>query len=152
MNENVRLKNISKGDIDFLYSLLKERLNYSKDLDFIHPSDFPSYEKHVEIIENYLTDTKNTFDRFYKIQFKENDIWIDVGSIVLKKDYEWGYHILKKYWNQGIGSKTINQFFEIHKDKRIICKIKPENERAIHIMKKLGFKLTELTFVKQSQN
>lgn len=153
MNEHIRLKNISKEDLDFLYSLLKERLDYSKDLDFISPSDFPSFEKHVEIIENYLNDNqKNNFDSFYLIQFKEIDVWIDVGSIILKKDFEFGYHILKKYWNKGIGSKALSQLLEMNKSKRIIGKAKFENKRAIHNMEKFGFKLTELTFVKEPQD
>jgi len=150
MNENVRLRNISKEDVHFLYTLLKERLDYSKDLDFISPSEFPSFEKHVSIIDNFLNDdSRNFYDSFHIIQFKENDVWINVGSMVMKKNFEWGYHILKKYWDQGIGTKAFHLLLELNKNKRLFCKIKPENKRAIHNMDKFGFKLKELTFVKE---
>lgn len=148
--KNIKLKIVSNEDIEFLYDLLKERLDYSDDLDYILKNDFPSFEKHSKFIQNFIDNTsENTFDSFYVIQISEDECWKSVGSIVLKKDHEWGYHLLKKYWDQGIGSKALSQLLDKNKDKTLIGRTTPENKRAIHNMEKFGFKLKELTFVKE---
>jgi len=154
MKKEIKLSLITENDIEFLYSLLKERLDYSDDLDKINPDNFPTFEQHSKIIHDYLDDDKyNIYKSWYLILgSNENNDDEKIGSIVLKKSGEWGYHILKNHWNIGIGQMALEKLMGLHRDSRFIARIKPENKKAIHIAEKFGHKLTELTYVKEPED
>jgi RimJ/RimL family protein N-acetyltransferase len=153
MNYEIKLSLVKEENIEFLYELLKERLNYSNDLDKINLEEFPTFKQHSKMIYNFLENNSfNNYQKWYIILISNRKYTEEkVGSIVLKKDGEWGYHVLKKFWNSGIGQEALRQLMGLHKDCKFIAKIKPDNKRAIHIAEKSGHKLTEITYVKEPQ-
>jgi len=56
---------------------------------------------------------------------------------------ELGVTVLKDYWNQGIGTAMIEQLIKWAKASNVVRKInlrvRSDNDRAIHVYKKLGF-------------
>jgi len=56
---------------------------------------------------------------------------------------EFGLSVQKAYWNQGIGSRMLEETIAFAKEKKfaiIDLQVLSENERAIHVYKKFGFK------------
>jgi RimJ/RimL family protein N-acetyltransferase len=57
---------------------------------------------------------------------------------------EFGVQVLKDYWNLGIGKKLVKHLISWGKENKSIYKIslrvRTDNENAIHVYKKLGFK------------
>jgi RimJ/RimL family protein N-acetyltransferase len=139
----VSLTNVSKNDIPFLYDLLKERLNYSKELDYLALEDFPSFKKHTKLIEDFIENKSNSlWFAFHIINIEENNKNEKVGSVVIRKDGEWGYHIFQKHWNRKIGQETYRNLIKIYPKKRLWGKVKVENKRAVYLLeKKYNFKL-----------
>ena len=144
----ISLTRVLKKDIPFLYELLKERLNYSKKLNYLAPEEFPSFEKHTTLIEDFIENKpESNWFAFYVINIKEENKVEKVGSVVIRKSGEWGYHILRKYWNRKIGQGTYKKLIEIYPKKRLWGTVKVENKRAIYLLeKKCGFKLKYLIY------
>lgn len=57
---------------------------------------------------------------------------------------EFGVQVLREYWNLGIGKKLIEHLINWGKENKAVYKIslrvRADNENAIHLYKKLGFK------------
>ena len=114
--------------------------------------DIPSFQQHKEFVENFLeNNSKNNYDVWYMISILENNIETKIGSIALKKDGEWGYHLLMNHWNKGIGQAALKKLIELHPRKKFVARIKVGNKRAIHIAEKFGHELKELTYVRESE-
>lgn len=144
----ISLIRVSKEDISFLYELLKERLTYPKNLNYIATEEFPSFEAHTKLIEDFIENKPETnWFAFYIIHIKEENKTKKVGSVVIRKSGEWGYHILQKYWGRKIAQITYKKLIEIHPEKRLWGTVKVENKKAIHLLdKKYGFKLKYLIY------
>lgn len=112
------------------------------------PEEFPSFEKHTKLIEDFIENKpENNWFAFYVINIKEENKAKKVGSVVIRKSGEWGYHILQKYWSRKIGQRTYKKLIEIHPKKRLWGTVKVENKRAIYLLeKKYGFKLKYLIY------
>jgi len=148
--EQVILSEVTADDIDFLYELLKERKHfqeiYGNDVELI-----PPFEQHERFVRNYLEkNEQNVYEAWYIISILKDNKLEKVGSIPLKKDGEWGYQLLKKYHNRGIGQTAAKKLFNLHSSKKFWGKCKANNKRAIHLLEKLGFELTELIFEKKN--
>lgn len=145
-NFNIQLFPVTKEDIQFLYDLLQERPNYPN--EFRTPTfELPSFSQHELFVKNFLDNNeKNPYEGWYTININSKNERI--GAVVLKKDGEWGYHILQKYWDQGFGTIAIRKLFLLHPKMKFWGRCKPGNKRAIHQFEKLGFTLTSLTFEK----
>ena len=92
--KHIILSEVSGEDTDFLYKLLLER-NMMKDI--YTSDDIPTLNHHKKFLTNFFENyEQHIYEGWYLILLKKNsNELIKVGSIVLKKDGEWGYQILK---------------------------------------------------------
>ena len=74
-----------------------------------------------------------------------------VGAIVLKKDGEWGYHVLMKHWNKGIGQAALAWLIKQNPKMTLIANIKVGNSKAQHIAEKFGHELVSYTYRRVSK-
>jgi len=145
--EKIILSKVSQKDTDFLYELINER----KIINEVYiPSDIPTLNQHKKFIKNFLKNNEqNNYEAWYIISvFNKNNELTNVGSIPLKKDGEWGYQILKKYHNKGIGQIAAKKLFKMHPKKQFWARCNANNKRAQYLLEKLGFKVTILTYKK----
>lgn len=139
------LRDVESSDVKFLYTLLLERPTYPKEYR-TSKRDLPSFETHKEFVLGYITKTKTEYDAFYMILIGHKGKHVRTGSIVLKKNGEWGYHILNKYQNMGIGSKASQKLIRKFSNRRLWGSVRPGNKRAIHMLEKNGHKLVALVY------
>jgi RimJ/RimL family protein N-acetyltransferase len=146
--DKIILSEVKYQNIDFLYELLKERKSMKKEYG---DNKISTFNEHKKFVKNFIENNeKNNYDAWYIISLLENDKELkNVGAIPLKKDGEWGYQILKKYHNKGIGQIAAKNLFELHPKKQFWGRCQAGNDRARHLLEKLGFELTELTFKKK---
>src|SRR5690348_1174286 len=104
----IELHLVREYDYDFLYNLLLER-DGDKTIN-ISNIVTPTFENHVKFV-----DSKPYF-AWYIIY--ENDI--RVGSIYLNHDDSFGYFILKKFQNRGIGQKAFELLTKYQDRKSVV--------------------------------
>ena len=148
----IELAKATKNDIQFLFDLMQERSQYPS--EFQTPvSELPTYSQHENFVNIFLENNEqNLYLGWYIIILKNNSQNEQVGAVVLKKNGEWGYHILMKYWDKGIGTIAIKKLFSLYPTIKFWGRCKPGNKRAIHQFEKLGFTLITLTFEKLDQS
>lgn len=146
--KQIILSKVTVQDIDFLYKLLNERKLMKKEYG---SSEIPSFEEHEKFVKNFLrNDQMANYEAWYIISLSDKDGYLKkVGSIPLKKDGEWGYQILLKNHNKGIGQIAAMKLFEMYPKKQFWARCQAKNDRARYLLEKLGFELTELTFKKK---
>ena len=147
-DSEIELLKVTQQDTDFLYELIKEREKYP--VEFRTPSsELPTFREHELFVNSFIENNNENLYREWFIIFLKNKLEEKkVGAIVLKKNGEWGYHILMKYWDQGIGTITAKKLFSMFQETKLWARVKPQNKRAIHQLEKLGFTLTSLTYEK----
>lgn len=141
---NLIFKTVDKYDILFLYDLLKERIQYPKGIA-TEQKDIPTLTKHTQFVLSFLEKEKTSYKSWHIIILDGER----VGALVLKKDGEWGYHVLMKYWNMGIGQRSLAWLIEQNPNMKLIANIKAANFAAQHIAEKLGHKLVSYTYVRE---
>lgn len=147
-NNEIEIIKVTKNDVKFLFDLMLERPRYPS--DFKTPSsELPTYSQHENFVNAFVEDNEqNLYLGWYIIILKNNEKNEKVGAVVLKQNGEWGYHILMKYWDKGIGTIAVKKLFSLYPTVKLWGRCKPGNKRAIHQFEKLGFTLTTLTFEK----
>lgn len=142
---NLFLRKISKHDVPFFYQSLqgKQMTNY------LSLGPLRSLDHSKRLIKNYLKSWDKFLQFNYVIELRENQTSTSIGSVSLWA-INWyhqrsgvGIWILPKYWEQGLGTKSIllikNIAFNHLKLNRIEAHIAIQNERSITMFKKCDF-------------
>jgi len=133
MNE-IQLKNVSIEDIDFLYELRMEYVNYINSIE--GKEELPNFADHKKFVEKFINQNDtHPYQKWYIILFEETK----VGSIPLKKDNEFGYQIKKEFQGKKICQTGIDLFFKNHNREELWAKALEENIRSNYLLKKWGF-------------
>ena len=74
-----------------------------------------------------------------------------IGSVWVEKQlhnrlYIWDVEVKFGYRNQGYGEKMIRELIQRFPDKTIFLRVRFENDAAINLYSKLGFKKTDYTY------
>ncbi len=142
---NLFLRKVSKDDVPFFYQSLqdKEMTNY------LSLGPLRSLDHSKRLVKNYLKSWDKFLQFNYVIELRENRTSTRIGSVSLWA-INWyhqrsgvGIWILPKYWEQGLGTKSImlikNIAFNHLKLNRIEAHIAIQNERSITMFKKCDF-------------
>ena len=142
---NLFLRKVSKDDTPFFYQSLQEK----EMTNYLALGPLRSLDHSKRLIKNYLKSWDKFFQFNYVIELKENQSSIKIGSVSLWA-LNWyhqrsgvGIWILPKYWEHGLGSKTIVliksiAFNHLHLN-RLEAYIAMQNERSISMFKKCNF-------------
>ncbi|MEE0966477.1 MAG: GNAT family N-acetyltransferase [Bacilli bacterium] len=69
------------------------------------------------------------------------DLFVETNK---SKSFVLGYTLDSDYWNLGFASEIVNEFLEYMKEEyhyqKAICYVYKDNERSLHLLKKLNFK------------
>lgn len=90
-------------------------------------------------------DIKEKGNYQFAIILKDNDKLI--GDLFVETDksksFVLGYTLDSDYWNLGIASEMVSAFLEYMKEEyhysKVICYVYKDNERSLHLLKKLHF-------------
>lgn len=130
---------------------LKLRKTERSDIDLFYIHQFDTETPYAS---GFITDdlhSKEGYHNFWQQNLKNPDVNAQtilchdliVGYIIkyLKNDYfNIGFLIGKKYRKKGIGTTSMRKFLILEEDRPLYISLAPENEAAISIVKKCGFK------------
>ncbi|MBY9012135.1 MAG: GNAT family N-acetyltransferase [Candidatus Lokiarchaeota archaeon] len=142
---NLHLRKVSKDDVSFFYRSLQEK----EMTNYLSLGPLRSLEHSKRLIKNYLKSWDKYLQFNYVIELRENRTSTKIGSVSLWA-VNWyhqrsgvGIWILPKYWEHGLGSKTIvlikNIAFNHFNLNRLEAHIAKHNERSIKMFKKCDF-------------
>lgn len=142
---NLHLRKVSKDDVSFFYRSLQEK----EMTNYLSLGPLRSLEHSKRLIKNYLKSWDKYLQFNYIIELRENRTSTKIGSVSLWA-INWyhqrsgvGIWILPKYWEHGLGSKTIvlikNIAFNHFNLNRLEAHIAKHNERSIKMFKKCDF-------------
>jgi RimJ/RimL family protein N-acetyltransferase len=142
---NLHLRKVSKDDVSFFYRSLQEK----EMTNYLSLGPLRSLEHSKRLIKNYLKSWDKYLQFNYVIELRENRTSTKIGSVSLWA-VNWyhqrsgvGIWILPKYWEHGLGSKTIvlikNIAFNHLSLNRLEAHIAKQNERSIKMFKKCDF-------------
>ncbi len=129
---SITLKNITKADSHFLYSLLIER----DPLVNISHKKMPTYKNHLKFVMS------KPYSKWYIIKSKNQSM----GSIYLSKQNEIGIFIKKGMQGKGIGKISMQLLMKKNPRKRYLANVNPKNIKSIKFFKKNGFRLIQYTY------
>jgi len=125
MNSNVKLKQVTKNDMLFLYELLKNR---DRNANISHKK-MPSYDEHVEFVMS------KPYTNWYIIECDKKN----VGSIYLSKRDEIGISINNDFEYDQIAKMALKLLMKINPRKRYRVNVSPKNIRLQEFFLKSGF-------------
>ena len=125
MNSNVKLKQVTKNDMLFLYELLK---NKDPSTNISHKK-MPSYDEHVEFVMS------KPYTNWYIIECDKKN----VGSIYLSKRDEIGISINNDFEYDQIAKMALKLLMKINPRKRYRVNVSPKNIRLQEFFLKSGF-------------
>lgn len=142
---NLFLRKVTKNDVSFFYSSLKER----EMTNYLSLGPLRSLNHSKRLIKNYLRSWDKFLQFNYVIEIRNYPTISRIGSVSLWA-INWyhlrsgvGIWILPQYWGHGLGSKTILLIKKIafnHLNlNRLEAHIAIKNERSIKMFKKCGF-------------
>ena len=100
INNQIKLKLVSKSDYRFLYNLLKERDSRTN----ISHKKMPTYNEHVEFIKS------KPYTKWYVVKYGAQKI----ASIYLTSQNEIGIFIKKTHQNKNLGGKIMSEIGRAH--------------------------------------
>lgn len=131
---------LNKDDPDHVGIMFKVRTNPEVD-QFLCAEPPLDFFEHVK----YLNQVGNS-KRFFIL--KKGDVLCGYCQLRIELDYvDLGWALDPKWWGQGIGNEAVKLLVEYvkkqpeFKSKKIVLFVKKENERAIHLYKKHGFRV-----------
>ena len=131
MNSNVKLKQITKNDMLFLYELLK-----SKDPNAnISHKKMPSYDEHVKFVMS------KPYTNWYIIEYDKKN----VGTIYLSKQDEIGISINNDYEYDQIVKPALELLMKLNQRNRYLANTSSKDVRSQEFLLKNGF--TSLEYV-----
>jgi len=131
-NNKIKLKLVSKSDLEFLYKLLEERDLRTN----ISHKKMPTYEEHVKFV------LSKPYTKWYIILLENNKI----GSIYLSKSDEIGIFLKKNKQNRGIGKSALILMMKKNPRKRYLANVNPKNKKSTKFFKQNGFNLIQYTY------
>ena len=132
MNSNVKLKQVTKNDMLFLYELLK---NKDPSTNISHKK-MPSYDEHVEFVMS------KPYTNWYIIECDKKN----VGSIYLSKRDEIGISIKRDYKYEQIAKPALKLLIKLNPRKRYRVNVSPKNIRLQEFFLKNGFSGLEYAY------
>jgi len=125
MNSNVKLKQITKNDMLFLYELLK-----SKDPNAnISHKKMPSYDEHVKFVMS------KPYTNWYIIEYDKKN----TGAIYLSKQDEIGISINNDYEYDQIAETALKLLMKLNPRKRYLANVSPKDKNSQKFLLKNGF-------------
>ena len=119
MNSNIKLKQVTKNDMLFLYDLLK---NKDPNANISHKK-MPSYDEHIKFV------CIKTIYYWYIIEYDEKN----VGAIYLSKLDEIGISINNDYEYDQIAKDCVKITYGIKPTKTLSCKCKSKRHKITRI-------------------
>ena len=131
MNSNIKLNQVTKNDMLFLYELLKNKNPNSN----ISHKKMPSYDEHVEFVMS------KPYTNWYIIECDKKN----VGSIYLSKQDEIGISINNDYEYDQIVKPALKLLMKLNQRKRYLANTSSKDVRSQEFLLKNGF--TSLEYV-----
>jgi len=128
----LRLKEVTRSDIKFLYNHLKERDPITK----ISHKKMPTFSEHKKFV------LSKPYTKWYVVYEKNKKI----GSIYLTSMNEIGLFLKKEYQDRGLGQRTLKLLMKKNPRTRYLANISPKNKNSIKFFKKNKFKLIQHTY------
>ncbi|NHJ19588.1 MAG: N-acetyltransferase [Candidatus Lokiarchaeota archaeon] len=142
---NLFLRKITRNDASFFYLSLKEK----EMTNYLSLGPLNSFEHSKRLIKSYLRSWDKYLQFNYVIELREYGSIKPIGSVSLwainwfHSRSEIGIWIVPKYWEQGLGTKSIilikNIAFNHLNLNRLEAHIAVQNERSIRMFKKCSF-------------
>ena len=132
MNSNVKLKQVTKNDMLFLYELLK---NKDPSTNISHKK-MPSYDEHVEFVMS------KPYTNWYIIECDKKN----AGAIYLSTRDEIGISINNHYEYEEIAEPALKSLMESNPRKRYLVNVGPKDTRAQEFLLKNGFSSLEYVY------
>lgn len=128
----IKLKDVTKNDYEFLFTMLKER---DPRVNISHKT-LPTYKEHIKFVKS------KPYSHWYVILMEDTK----VGSIYLSKQNEIGIFIKKDFQGYSIGKNALQILMKKHPRKRFLANTSPKNTKSINFFKKNGFLLIQYTY------
>ena len=132
MNSKIKLKQVTKTDMLFLYELLKNKDPNSN----ISHKKMPSYDEHLKFVSS------TPYTNWYVIEYDEKN----VGAIYLSKRDEIGISIGSNYEYEQIAKVAIKLLMELNPRKRYLVNVSPKDIVAQEFLLKNGFSGLEYVY------
>ena len=132
MNSKIKLKQVTKTDMLFLYELLKNKDPNSN----ISHKKMPSYDEHLKFVSS------TPYTNWYVIEYDEKN----VGAIYLSKQDEIGISIGSNYEYEQIAKVAIKLLMELNPRKRYLVNVSPKDIRTQEFLLKNGFSGLEYVY------
>ena len=125
MNSNIKLNQVTKNDMLFLYELLK---NKDPSTNISHKK-MPSYDEHVEFVMS------KPYTNWYIIEYDKKN----VGAIYLSKQDEIGISINNDYEYDQIAETALKLLMKLNPRKRYLANVSPKDKNSQKFLLKNGF-------------
>ena len=125
MNSNIKLNQVTKNDMSFLYELLKNKDPNSN----ISHKKMPSYDEHVKFVMS------EPYTIWYIIEYDKKN----VGAIYLSKLDEIGISINNDFEYDQIAKIALRLLMELNPRKRYLVNVSPKDVRSQEFLLKNGF-------------
>ena len=90
------------------------------------------FKKYIENNKKHISILVNNTAKIGFIDYLTNNNYVEIGNICINK----------KYQGKGIGSQILNEIINKNSNKTISLQVFIQNERAIKLYNKLGFKIS----------
>ena len=125
MNSNIKLNQVTKNDMSFLYELLKNKDPNSN----ISHKKMPSYDEHVKFVMS------EPYTIWYIIECDKKN----VGSIYLSKRDEIGISINNDFEYDQIVKTALKLLMKLNPRKRYLARVSPKDVKSQEFLLKNGF-------------
>ena len=132
MNSNIKLNQVTKDHMSFLYQLLKNKDPNSN----ISHKKMPTYDEHVEFVMS------KPYTIWYVIECDKKN----VGAIYLSKHDEIGISINNNYEYKDIAKPALKSLMELNPRKRYLVNVGPKDTKAQEFLLKNGFSGLEYVY------
>ena len=132
VQNEIKLKEVSKSDIKFLYQHLKERDPITR----ISHKKMPTFAQHEKFV------LSNPYTKWYVIIQKNKKI----GSIYLTEMDEIGLFLKKDVQGKGLGQKSLELLMKLNPRNRYLANVSPKNKKSTQFFKKNKFILIQHTY------
>ena len=132
IQNEIKLKEVNKSDIKFLYQHLKERDTITR----ISHKKMPTFAQHEEFV------LSNPYKKWYIIIQKNKKI----GSVYLTEMNEIGLFLKKGVQGKGLGRKSLELLMKLNPRNRYLANVSPKNKKSAQFFQKKQFKLIQHTY------
>lgn len=132
-NLNIKLRPTEISDLDILFEFqLDKEGGYLAAFMPQNPTDKLAYiEKHTKLLDDPTVNNQTII--------LDNIVVGSIAKFVMDGDIEITYWIDRKYWGQGIGTKTLKAFLTIETNRPIFGRVAFDNFGSQKVLEKCGF-------------